>query len=672
MTIRISFASVVAFAAVALCAAVSRAERLIRPAFIGGGAGPGTVNLPYVWNDNTGNQWQFYQQGQFQHSGNMPVYSQGAMLMINGNYPQGRVNQARMDEKTGELVFDNLACGALAVTRRVLLDREGGSVRYIDVIRNTAGAEQTLNISYQANMNYGVQMAVNVADPKKNTQNIAWVAQTHANGRCAVEMFAGKGTKLAPVINYQPGNSAVQISFSHVLPAGKTIAIMHFHAVTASIDAGQKFVQGMKESRVVASVPSAIRKLIVNYRGGENFVGDCEILRGDILDVVELRSGDQLKGTLKDASFRLRTFYGEVELPAAKLAGLINAGEYRPRQLLVTTEGEVFGGALDREKLSLELSSGQAMEVPLTQISRVGWRRRQGEPEEWTFEKPFILMRPGDRIGVQLPEKDIEVATRYGTLRLKPSAVRAISFQNEEHGVHDITLIDGSRFAGLVTADVFEMKLAGEGREQAVKFPVSSIRRMQFVSGDEPGDDQQGTLDLMNDDVLVGILTGALKLDTAFSTIDISAGEIKRLVHTASSPSDVQITLWDDSVVSGQLQQQHLVCRLQSGIDMKVPVALVKEYFQPRPQPSAAVMQTISALVAELNAEDWKARDAAQERLVAMGTIVIAPLKQLKAAQSPEAQQRIEMILKQLEDSSSRNKPQSSAPAPRPAPVLVD
>ena len=58
----------------------------------------GMVNLPYSVNDNSGNQWFFYQYGQFQQQGgNAPVYSQGAMLQINGQYPQARNNQARVD-----------------------------------------------------------------------------------------------------------------------------------------------------------------------------------------------------------------------------------------------------------------------------------------------------------------------------------------------------------------------------------------------------------------------------------------------------------------------------------------------------------------------------------------------------------------------------------------------
>src|SRR5687768_18548546 len=73
-----------------------------------GGAG-GNVNMPYSSNDNQGNQWMIYPGGWCQMQGNSPVYSQGGMLLINGSQPNVRSNQARMDEKTGEVVFENIS-----------------------------------------------------------------------------------------------------------------------------------------------------------------------------------------------------------------------------------------------------------------------------------------------------------------------------------------------------------------------------------------------------------------------------------------------------------------------------------------------------------------------------------------------------------------------------------
>lgn len=646
----------------------------VRPGVVGAG---GVVGLPYTTTDGRGTNWRVYQNGNLRQDGNVSVYGQGAALMVNGNYAQQNNNQGRLDPKTGELLLENLQLPnvpGLSLTRRILVHREEGYVRYVDVLRNAGNQPVTANLQLQTNLNYGVSQAQMVPDPKRKDQNVAWVGQTGANV-AAVEVFAGKGAKVAPTINWQPGNNVVQATLSVAVPPGKEVALMHLHLTAPTQDAGANFVKELKESRLVRDLPVELRKILINFAGGQFFVGDVEILRGDLLDVVELRGGDQVKGTLKEPSFKLQTFYGAVELPVEKVVGLLNVGQFRPRQLVVTSDGQIFGGKLSKETINLELSSGQTTQVPLSQIARVGYRKRTGEPEEWKFEKPMVLMRTGERVAVQMPAGPLEVITRYGRLTLKPETVAGVVLQSEEHGVHEVVLTDGSRFAGLLAAESFEMRLedaSGGGASSTtqpagatVKFPASAIARLQLAGKiDEAGDDTP-VLSLVNEDLLVGSLTGQLKVDTAFDTIAVNAAEIRSLTHPEDSPLDVQIELWDGTTLSGLLQQPEVQCRLSSGVTIPVPVPLVRAYNQPSPQPSGQMVERIKATAAELNAEDWRDRDRAEARLTAMGPAAAGVLKELRANQPPEAQARIDSILKELE--RQRKAQGSSTDVPVPA-----
>jgi hypothetical protein len=612
-----------------------------------GAVGPGgTISLPYPVSDNAGNQWFIYQNGWLQQQGNNQVYGQGAMLQINGNQPSSRNNQARLDEKTGEIIFENMTSQqGLQITRRILPMREEGAIRYVDVVKNPTGIDVAVNLAIQSNINYGVQSSDMVPDTRRKGQNLAWVAQT-GNNRTAVEVFSGRGTKQPMTINWQQGNNTVNASLQTTVPANTEIAILHLHATAVSAQAGTEWVNGLKESAILKTVPHELRKIIVNFVTGQGYIGDRELLRGDLFDVIELRGGDQMKGTLKEPSYKLETFYGTVELPVDRVIALMNVGDFRPRQLIVTVDGEIFGGKLAKDTLSMELSSGQTTQVPLSQVTRAGYRKRADEPEEWKFDKPFMMMRSGDRVAVTMPEQPIDVITRYGPLKVDPKTIAAVVFQSEEHGVHEVRLNDGSHFAGLVSAPQFDMKLAGSGPEQVVKFPVSGINRMQFVA--EPPDvdeETMPTLKLANEDVLVGALTGQLKLDTAFDTLTVDAGQVRKLAHASDAGLDVQVTLWDQSIVSGQLQDAQVQCTLKSGLVLSVPVALVQEYDHPEPQPSSAMVEKIKETVGKLNAEDWKERDRAAAQLMEMGPIVAPVLKSMRDAQPPEAQQRIDTVL---------------------------
>ncbi len=62
------------------------------------------------------------------------------------------------------------------------------------------------------------------------------------------------------------------------------------------------------------------------------------------------------------------------------------------------------------------------------------------------------------------------------------------------------------------------------------------------------------------------------------------------------------------------------------------------------------VVNRIKAIVVDLNADDWKARDRAESQLTAIGVPVIGVLTELRPTQSAEAQQRIDLVIKTVKD----------------------
>ncbi|HUB25530.1 MAG TPA: hypothetical protein VL992_08865, partial [Tepidisphaeraceae bacterium] len=344
---------------------------------------------------------------------------------------------------------------------------------------------------------------------------------------------------------------------------------------------------------------------------------------------------------------------------------MLNVGSVRSRQLLVADDGEVFGGHLDKSTVDIALSSGQDVSIPIDQVSRVGCRKRAGEPDEWTFDKPLVLMRGGDRIEVRPPAEKIEVASRYGLLELDPSAIAAIVFQADENPIHEIDLTDGSKFVGLLTSDELSMQLDGVGPEQIVHLPISAMVRIQFLPKPPEAPSDAPTLSLLNGDNLIGGLEGGLTLQTSFGPIALDARQISKIGGAASdsdapaapdgksAASEMQVTLWDGSTMSGQISDASVHCQLLSGPDLNVPIPLIRQYNQPHPQPSAAMTQQIESAAADLSADDWRQRDQAEETLESMGPAIIGVLRDIRSKQSSEGQQRIDAIVRKLQSASS-------------------
>jgi hypothetical protein len=336
---------------------------------------------------------------------------------------------------------------------------------------------------------------------------------------------------------------------------------------------------------------------------------------------------------------------------------MLAIGQFRPTQLVVTRDGEGFNGALQSPTVHLQLSSGQVTQIPVGSIKRLGFRKRQNESTEFKYEHAMLILRDGDRIAVDTPTDPIPVSTRYGNLMLSPQSIGALVFQAEDQPVHQVLLTDGSRIAALVTRDELLLRPLTTGADKPVSFPTAACSRLQINwKIDEPGG-QSPVLSLTTGDTLTGELKGRLTLTTAFDAIDIDGSEVRSLHHAGSGPTEVQVTLWDETSLSGRLKGDVVEMSLKSGPLLHVPAALINEYVEPMPLPPQPVQQKVQALVAELASDDWKRADRAASDLTAMGPHIAGALRALRVQQGRNIQERIDTILAKFE--------------PKPAPKVV-
>lgn len=605
------------------------------------------IQLPYQAGDNNGNQWMVHYQGQLQQQGNQPIFSQAGMITVNGRQPQQNNQQANLDDKTREVILDFTSQNnAPKHTRRVKFDDQTGIARIVDVFENSTDREVLLNIQFLTNINYGVNASDIIEDPKKKGQ-LAWAADTGA-GRAALSVWGGKGAKNLPTIRYNQGNNTVNANISVKVPANGKAVLVHWHGSFDSVEAASNYVLQSREGKLVSDLPLDLRKALVNINpGGAGTIGDRELLRGDQTDIVELRGGDQVRGDLKVESYKLNTAYGSVVLPAAKIACLLNVGDFRARQLLVTQEGEIFGGELAEQTIPLLLSSGQTTQIPLSQISRLGYRTGGAELPEWKFDKPMLFLRSGERCAIATPDKPVEFVTRYGALTLQPEQIAIVNLKNAA-GIHEVYLSDGSKLSGILSAPQWPLRLTTASGEQAVPFPLAAITRVQIIALPDEIGAGKATLSLQGGDIIATRLEGQLKLVTTFDTIDVNASEIRAIAKPDEGLPDVQITMFDQSTFRGTLQTTSLKAKLVGDLAIDVPIAAIRDYDNPQPFPSAGLVERVKASVVKLNAEDWKEREAAETQLISMGPSVISVLEASVATQPPEVQQRLTGVIARL------------------------
>jgi hypothetical protein len=605
-----------------------------------------TVGLPYVFRDVRGSNWDVMYDGSIGDGGN-DLYDGGGRLFLNNSAQyQSPTQQATLDPTGTELDFPPMPFAGLNVSRRVAVLPSLSTIRFTEVLENPTSAAVHVQLRCYFNMGGSVQQAIPLVDKHKPREPVGYAIADQSN---AVAMVAcGRGSKLQPRFNYRQNDDNVDIFYEVDVPPHQTVAVVHLQVRRQSAAEAETSWQDLKDKDLLQGMPRDLRKRVINFPAGDSFIGDLEILRGDAHDIVELRDGDTYRGTIKLDQFHLQTLYGPLTLERESLISILNVGAFRPSQLMVTREGEVFGGRLDVNVIKLQLSSGQITAIPMAQITRIGLRSRPGDPEEWDFaNKPVAYLGGGERMRIKLPSGDFNLATPSGPIRVNPSLVSSVVFQGEENTVPEVHLIDGSKLSALLGTSTFDVTLVGLGAEQHACIPSAAVKRFTFAPEQET-DPLTPQFTLSNHDQLMGTIGGTLSLQTPFDTLHVEGSQIKKLTHTQAGEHDIQLTLWDDSTLSGRLVESHLTCVLNCGMMIQVPIALVDVYRQPIPTPSPPMVERIRQMVRDLDAESWKTRDRAQVQILSIGTPALSVLKQLHATAPPEAAQRIALIINDL------------------------
>jgi len=97
-------------------------------------------------------------------------------------------------------------------------------------------------------------------------------------------------------------------------------------------------------------------------------------------DVLELVNGDKLSGHIITTPVRWETAYGVLEINRADIRGLALSGEDRQRGTVELLSGDHIAGRLLNQSLTIHLSIGQSLEIPVEKIRLLELRATANQP----------------------------------------------------------------------------------------------------------------------------------------------------------------------------------------------------------------------------------------------------------------------------------------------------
>jgi hypothetical protein len=357
-----------------------------------------------------------------------------------------------------------------------------------------------------------------------------------------------------------------------------------------------------------------------------------------------MKDGSAMLGTIETKAFTIASVLGRQEVPAARVVGIVPDANTPSRVRLVLADGQVLAGALTEANLRLRISAQSVLDLPLADLRQAAYAISKDRPEDLSVREAMVLLTSGDRLAVAAWESNLVVATEYGRIEVPFRSVRSLEPAGSGGKGIRIRLHGGSEITGALPAGGLTMRLRTLGE---LKVAPGDLRRYAAPGIQDPAGDSV-TLVMAGGDRLVGrVLDETLTLRTEFGDANLSPAGLRSWTADPGRLGRVAVRTWNGTSLTGQLVEPTLTVALgDGGLRATVKTAAVASMTNPAPLPPPEARKEIERLVAQLGADSYKARQASQDALVAMGSVIVPLLKPHLSNPDLEIRSRIEAILK--------------------------
>ena len=605
----------------------------------------------FTWTqtDGHGYRWDISGNGAVS-DGTNDAYDGGMQMQLSIPGPSGTRSSNFSSFSTGKRSKDGMEVEIgpwryrnINTYRRIFVNRKAGYCRWIDIFENTQSAAVSISLRYFSNMGattYRTYTTKGGASLTDKDWGIVTSGSSSSSSRPAVaHIFATRNAKVKPRFQFSRGSDNLYYYVTLKIPAKKTVALCFFEAQRRPYEACTKFLKGFRPEKELRLVPAALRRLIVNMGGASLLVGDIELERREKSDLMILRSGDEIQGTIANKSFSLRASFGEVKIPAAQLIGLVSHSADAEVQM-VLTGGQVVAGELTSGPVVFKLTGGTELKIPPKGLRQVAYRISAAKPEEVVAKHSLVMLRSGPRLAFDDSDVELPFLTPHGRVKLSPGDLAFLEMDSPSGGLHRAVFRNGSTLAGLLTAKEISLKLT-------LGLPLKTPRQrvVRFYFANTPIDNKPlAALKLRNSDMLYGRFgEKEWTVKNKYGDVKVATSTIAFCEFSRASLGQVRLTLHKGTKLGGKLQGDYVKFKIDPGPAVKVFVGHIESVAGGEAPKKPATPTTSSTMPAGASVRSGRPRPT---RAGAETDARSAALqKQLARVQASQAE-----VKKQLED----------------------
>lgn len=198
------------------------------------------------------------------------------------------------------------------------------------------------------------------------------------------------------------------------------------------------------------------------------------------VDILLLRNGDKLTGTVMNEKFSIRTSYAHIEIATNYIAGINLEGGTNNIESVISVNNNRFSGFIDNPFVVFKLDNGPQLEIRREKIQKVVFRVRQNETAGMKWRQ-FMQLKNGDYFHGMIMNKDILISTTYAKIPLNFSNIESIAFIEDDNILTIVKMNNGDTVQGILETEdiVIELDVA-----TSIKVYQDRIEKIQFNKDD--------------------------------------------------------------------------------------------------------------------------------------------------------------------------------------------
>ena len=175
-------------------------------------------------------------------------------------------------------------------------------------------------------------------------------------------------------------------------------------------------------------------------------------------DILLLRNGDKLTGTILNGKFSIRTSYASLNFNNRILAGIDLEGGANNIERIVTVNNNRFSGFIDDPVVVFKLQTGSQIEIRREKILKIIFCVR-GTERKGISQTQFVILKNGDFFSGKILNENLIISTTYANVPLDLESLETITLIGGNNPLTKVAMRNGDTIQGVLETEDIQIDL---------------------------------------------------------------------------------------------------------------------------------------------------------------------------------------------------------------------